>query len=307
MSTGSDDALTAAQVAPMMPLILPDDSQIPTSLAGSDTAEYEHYFHILRTGPDLRSWIRNCLDLQAAILSDLFHVSLDERQRVDLLIGLLQVSDVTLMSLMNAAPPAPHHRPTKEFPAFTAPPVLDQVGALRRWKLGHQLFHMLLVPMNTLLEETLAATRNAEWPCVVSGIEQLRALYDAATATMTYASDFSSATYREKIRPTMEPPFVGPGFSGIFNREHQVMVDRLRTLRRMVKALPPEIEPIDAIRRVAASLEAAQRRNQHNHFRICKRFVPDGVSLLQQHLDRERKQETDTGEGLPREESPWTT
>ncbi|MCQ8773875.1 hypothetical protein [Streptomyces telluris] len=271
--------------------VLPEDSRIPRAQPDSSaTAEYDRYFHILRTPPDLCAWTRSCLDLQAAVLADLTHSpGLDDGQRTDILTGLLYVSSATLTSWLRATPgpvPVPeHHEPpfagTRPGPGQSGE---EQRDALRRWKLGHQLFHVLLATMNTVLDDTLAAAQDTRWPSLVQGMERLRVLYDAATATMAYASDFPPALYQDEIRPSMQPPFVGPGFSGVFNREHRAMTIRMHRLRRAVKDLPPEAGPADAIRHAALSLQAAQSRNHSSHVKICERCVPSGTSLLRHHL-----------------------
>ncbi|MGA5133402.1 hypothetical protein ACPCTO_26725 [Streptomyces olivoreticuli] len=293
MSTGSREALPGDAL--LNPLSIPDDSRIPGAAPSGGEADYERYFHISRDAPDLAAWTRGCLELQAAVLDDLPRTGLDEEERAAILTGLLLASHATLTSWTCTAPaPGETHPGTCAEPSapMTAVPADGQVDALRRWKLGHQLFHLLLTVMNTTLDETVAAARDYRWPSLVSGMERLRALYEAATAAMTYASDFPSSVYRNEIRPTMEPPFVAPGFSGVFNREHHVMVDRLRTLGRALRNLPPENGTIDAIRRAEASLRAAQRRNRRNHVKICERCVPEGSSLRRQHLVREEGRNT---------------
>ncbi|GAA0367094.1 hypothetical protein [Streptomyces blastmyceticus] len=293
MSTGSREALPGDAL--LNPLSIPDDSRIPGAAPSGGEADYERYFHISRDAPDLAAWTRGCLELQAAVLDDLPRTGLDEEERAAILTGLLLASHATLLSWTRTAPGVTHPGTCAEPSApMTAVPADGQVDALRRWKLGHQLFHLLLTVMNTTLDEIVAAARDYRWPSLVSGMERLRALYEAATAAMTYASDFPSSVYRTEIRPTMEPPFVAPGFSGVFNREHHVMVDRLRTLGRALQNLPPESDAIDAIRRVEASLRAAQRRNRRNHVKICERCVPEGSSLRRQHLVREEGRNTST-------------
>ncbi|MFE0045613.1 hypothetical protein [Streptomyces albireticuli] len=242
------------------------------------------------------------MDLQEAVLADLAHApSLDDGQRADILTGLLYTSSATLASWLRTPGPVPErHEPfagARPRPGRSGAEQDDQSGAeqgdqsgaeqgdaLRRWKLGHQLFHVLLATMNTVLDETLTAAQDTRWPSLVQGMERLRVLYDAATAAMAYASDVPTAAYQDEIRPSMRPPFVGPGFSGVFNREHRTMTIGMHRLRRAVKDLPPETGPVDEIRHAALSLDAAQSRNHSSHVKICERCVPSGTSLLRHHL-----------------------
>ncbi|MEU2514290.1 hypothetical protein [Streptomyces syringium] len=268
------------------PLNLAADSRVPSLAAGAATADYERYFRIVRGAPDLVSWTHDVVRLQTAVLADLPATGLDAPQRADVLTGLLHASHITLTAWLR--PRSLPDEPPNETTATGADepadgPVGDDRGdALRRWKLGHQLFHLLLTTMNSVLDDILTEVRGAHWASVCRDLERLRALYDAATAAMAYASDFPASVYRDDIRPTMEPPFLAPGFSGVLNREHQVMAERMRALLNALADVP-RTGPVAAIRRAEALLRAAQRRNRRAHAAICERCVPDGTSLLQQH------------------------
>lgn len=281
-------------VIPPGTLALAADSRVPSLAAGAATADYERYFRIVRGAPDLLSWTRDVLRLQSAVLAGLPASGLDASQRADVLTGLVHASHVTLAAWLRPRSPTdgpadgPPDKPPEVVTAagsgepWGGPAGGDFGDALRRWKLGHQLFHLLLTAMNSVLDDTLAGVRGAHWAPVCRDLERLRALYDAATAAMAYASDFPASAYRDEVRPTMEPPFLAPGFSGVLNREHQVTAERMRALREAFGDLP-RTGPLAAVRRAEALLWAAQRRNRRAHAAVCERCVPEGASLLQHH------------------------
>ncbi|MFF4223593.1 hypothetical protein ACFYZH_12145 [Streptomyces abikoensis] len=277
-----------------LPLPLTTDSRVPAREPAATTADYDRYFHIARHAPDLTSWTRGVLRLQAAVLADLPHTGLDDSQRAAALTGLLHASHTTLAAWLPSAPGSePGSTPEGPNTGHPAPsdgepadgPAHD---ALRRWKLGHQLFHLLLTTMNSTLDDTLAAVDAARWASVRHGLERLRTLYDAATAAMAYASDFPASVYANDVRPTMEPPFAPPGFSGTLNQEHRVMTERARALTAALGNLSPLTPSLAVIHHEAALLRSAQRRNRKAHAEICERCVPDGASLLRQHTTRRR-------------------
>ncbi|MCC3777339.1 hypothetical protein [Streptomyces sp. UNOB3_S3] len=286
-----------APLDPPAPLALAADSRIPIRAVagGATTADYDRYFHIARHAPDLTAWTCGVLRLQAAVLADLPHTGLDDSQRAAVLTGLLHTSHATLAAWL---PPVPESTPDGSGAGRPAPSDGEPVGgqaaddgpgdALRRWKLGHQLFHLLLTTMNSTLDDTLAAVGAARWASVRHGLERLRTLYDAATAAMAYASDFPASVYANDIRPTMEPPFAAPGFSGNLNQEHRVMTERTRALTAALGELSPPAPSLAVIHHEVALLRAAQRRNRKAHAAICERCVPDGASLLRQHTTRQR-------------------
>ncbi|MGW2367390.1 hypothetical protein ACWCZ5_17630 [Streptomyces sp. NPDC001667] len=227
--------------------------------------DYDRYFGILRepVPPDTAH-------LRTYLLGDLPHTGLDEDLRTTLVTGLRLASHI-----VEARSPA----------LFGTAPVDGLPCALRRWKLGHQLLHLLLTAMNTTLDgASLAGTEDASRHQLAWEIKELRQLYDAATAAMEYAADFPAAVYQEVVRPTMEPPHMPPGFSGVFNRDHRAMVRRMRGLERMVRELPRDTAPLEAVHREAAALRTAQRRNRRHHGRVCERCVPGGSSLLRAHF-----------------------
>ncbi|MBH1934291.1 hypothetical protein I5Q34_08280 [Streptomyces sp. AV19] len=231
-------------------------------------AAYDRYFGLLKSPGRLRT-----APVVAAVIGDLPRTGLTEDERTVLAEGMHLASRVVAA----AHPRAP----------FDAEPVDGLPGPLRRWKLGHQVFHLLLTAMNSGLDDALAAARTAAWPSLLHDMEQLRLLYDAATAAMEYAADFPAVAYRDGVRPTMTPPHVPPGFSGAFNRDHRVMVRRLRGLERAMRTLPPDVPALAAVHRGAAALQGAQCRNRRHHARICRRCVPGGASLLRLHFARE--------------------
>ncbi len=155
-----------------------------------------------------------------------------------------------------------------------------QRNAVTRWKLGHHVFHLLLVALNTRLDEAIDRLAAEDWTATSATLHDLARLYDAATAAMAYAADFPRTEYEVLVRPSMMPPFASEGFSGVYNTEHTVMLAGVRELRRLYKqrrgdGVPPHVQ--DAWQR----LLDAQRDNRHHHMYVCHRFVDEGASLLQ--------------------------
>lgn len=101
-------------------------------------------------------------------------------------------------------------------------------------------------------------------------------------------SDFPASVYANDVRPTMEPPFAAPGFSGVLNQEHRVMTERTHALRTALGDLSATTSLLAVIRHEETLLRAAQRRNRKAHAAICERCVPDGASLLLRHTTRQR-------------------
>ncbi len=163
----------------------------------------------------------------------------------------------------------------------------SQRVAVKRWKLGHHTFHVLLVAMNTRLTEVGDLLEAEEWDAASEAMLDLARLYDAATASMRYTSDFPRIEYETLLRPSMMPPFSSPGFSGVFNREHATMMAGVRRIRAYMKDHEEGVPE-----RVLASwerLREAQQTNVESHMLVCRKFVEDGVSLLKEFFDQRKE------------------
>lgn len=169
--------------------------------------------------------------------------------------------------------------------ADTLTPV--QRAAVSRWKLGHHVFHLMLATMNTRLGEATRSLVAGEWTTARHALTDLTRLYDAASGVMRYAADFPRHEYEVLVRPSMMPPFASPGFSGVHNTEHAVMLAGLRRLRELYRERRHAVP--DAVQAAYRELFAAQRRNRDHHMFVCRRFVDDGTSLLQEYYELRRE------------------
>ena len=160
--------------------------------------------------------------------------------------------------------------------------------AVRRWKGGHHAFHVLLVAMNTRLDQASELLDRGGYDAAAPLLDELSGLYRAATALMRYASDFRSADYETLVRPSMMPPFASPGFSGLANQDHAIMLDRMARLRAAVSR---DEDASERVKAAGGRLTAAQKNNRASHMLVCRKFVPDGQSLLRDFFRQRREQE----------------
>jgi hypothetical protein len=145
----------------------------------------------------------------------------------------------------------------------------------------------MLATMNTRLGEATRALVAGEWTTARQTLTDLARLYDAATGVMRYAADFPRHEYEALVRPSMMPPFASPGFSGVNNTEHAVMLTGLRRLRELYRERQHAVP--EAVQTAWRDLFAAQRRNRDHHMLVCRRFVDDGTSLLREYYERQRE------------------
>lgn len=147
-----------------------------------------------------------------------------------------------------------------------------------RWIRGHHVFVALIQCEITTLNCFLAAHAAGEFGLGVYTLDLLRLLFDGSSAALHFAGNFSPAQYENEVRPTMMPPLVPPGMSGVLARDHDHLVHLLRSNRAVFANLEPALKT--AYLRVVSAFE----NTYEAHKLVCSRFVGDEKpSLLSRH------------------------
>lgn len=249
----------------------PDGRSPSTTADHADTAIYDNYFRIKRRA-DPAAWAQAAQRVASDVLDDLPSTSLDDGNRLSLVTGINRLLLVS-SQWINDSDDIPKPGTREATAADVRTPVL-------RWKVGHHLFHLLLSMMNSTSDEVITAFNSSDWDTASSSLLDLATLMDSSTATMHYASDFPRSSYEEIIRPSMEPPWMPPGFSGVFNKDHAILRDNLKRIRLAAR----DADTTDKCQQALKQLWKTQSRNRRDHRMICEKFVPGGDSLLQQHF-----------------------
>ncbi|TDQ54306.1 hypothetical protein [Actinorugispora endophytica] len=138
-------------------------------------------------------------------------------------------------------------------------------ASLLRWRTGHRLFFTLTQALIVALSPLRAAAGERDADGAREALEFAVLLNRASAVAMRYASDFPAAEYPAVVRPSMEPPFTAPGFSGLQGRDHRHLVRLFGGLREFRSG---PVAAGDSYRRFVASvgeLHAAHRL-------VCSRF-----------------------------------
>lgn len=81
----------------IQPLAIPGDSKVPDDIHGFSTAtEYDLYFRLMRSSPDLIEWSKTCLSLYENQAKDLDETSLDDQDKYHIVKGWLVIFQITL-------------------------------------------------------------------------------------------------------------------------------------------------------------------------------------------------------------------
>ena len=78
-----------------------------------------------------------------------------------------------------------------------------------------------------------ACGARARRAAVIDALALASSCADAAGASMRFASELPPPVYVERVRPTVLPPHVGPGFSGFQTRDHRRLVTVFRQLHKV--------------------------------------------------------------------------
>lgn len=269
------------------PLTLNPDGRAPVAKRdAADPLDYDNYFRIRREhNPEV--WAHAAQRVTQTIVDDLPNTTLSDPLQRDILAGTSRILAYLPSSDLRPDDGAQQDAaPSPDLPA-------SAVDAAHRWKTGHHLFHLILATMNTRLDQAVEALERIEPDIVTASVavNDVTALFHAATASMHFASDFPKPMYETVIRPSMSPPWMPEGFSGIFNREHEVLSTSLRRLKAVARSTPSDSAGAPRLRESLSQLWRAQSHNRREHRLICEKFVPGGDSLLKQHFANADQQE----------------
>ncbi|AGP38558.1 hypothetical protein BE04_34360 [Sorangium cellulosum] len=274
-----DLEVLAEQLAPLAVPILERwqaqaaEPDTPGSLSDRE-AEYDAYFHVHRvSAPDpLEAYCEAVIVAYYRMIRE----SLKGTSLQPMEIGHLCASIEDILHQFSG-----RRRPKSwnATPQLAAPPAEAGApdGALGRWVLGHHAFFVLvqaLLMAHRWLSEALA---NRDVPRAREALAISTQLWWATAASFRFTGDFSNDDYNNIVRPTMAPPFVQDGFSGLFFEEHARLIRTLKSIRPALRALPPKLAR--SHRLYLWALATAYE----SHAFVCERFVDQGASLNAAH------------------------
>ncbi|HEV7746372.1 MAG TPA: hypothetical protein VGO56_15355 [Pyrinomonadaceae bacterium] len=129
-----------------------------------------------------------------------------------------------------------------ELPGFD----IKQVDAiwcdpLSRWIRGHHVFLVLIQGLIVAINCLINARAEESLEDAFSALEAATLLMDGSSASLHYAGDFPTSEYDDTVRPTMMPPNVPPGMSGILARDHRHLIKLLQSQRDLFQVIEPSL------------------------------------------------------------------
>jgi hypothetical protein len=222
-----------------------------------DIAGHDQFFRIRRVaGPKSAVFMDSIL-----AAASLFHADMAAEPARSGCFGAVSGGFAALLSHLAGVATAPIE--------LAPPPVLvgdSSCDPALRWVVGHQIFAALTQCLVMALQEFEAAMVAGDDVSVGPALALAADLMLASAASFRFACDFPPDAYTEQIRPSMMPPHVGEGFSGLLSDDHRCLVQVMTRLRPRMA---------EAERRFPAGhrrLTAAFQRIYEDHRIICGRF-----------------------------------
>ncbi|MFF0215959.1 hypothetical protein [Streptomyces vinaceus] len=158
----------------------------------------------------------------------------------------------------------------------------DEHTAQLRWRSGHRLIFTHLQAITVTCGCAVHARTAVEQS---AHLEDTVLFCTTAALAMRHAADFSPELYVRSIRPSMTPPHVGAGFSGLQTRDHHYLVQSLDGLG--TRLLPGVVQGT-AYRR----FEEALGQLYAAHVHVCRRFGGDTNPSLRMEASKEDSRTT---------------
>jgi hypothetical protein len=144
----------------------------------------------------------------------------------------------------------------------------------RRWRVGHHVFFALTQSLIVALMCFREADGAGELERAGRMLRLAGQLLAGSAAAFVFAAEFSANQYASRVRPSMEPPSVSAGFSGLMSPDHHYLVKLFSRLRPVLQHLPAELTRDH--RFFVRSLDVTYESHKY----VCARFGGDrGASL----------------------------
>lgn len=228
--------------------------------------EYDGYFSVKRAaGASTDIWLYSFLQTYSELLEEvLFHgTTLDihtwSQLRMALDAMLLYVSQGKLSLETEAF----------AYADITKSPLKEHFDELHRWRVGHHVFLVLLQSLILVFNCIDGAIKEGESHKAGLLLDLASSLMYGSAAALRFTSDFPVQGYEEKVRPSMAPPHVEPGFSGLQSLDHQYFIRTLRDMKSVIQQSEPSIKV-----RYDRFLSAFAQTYEAHKF-VCSRFNGD--------------------------------
>jgi hypothetical protein len=236
--------------------------------------EYDWYFRVRRA--ESSAPLSAFYDAVVVAYHRLLRESLNEHSLTPIEFGQLRAGlEGVLFRLRSPEPPVSVRcaRPRPSPSAASAGEPLPPDRALRRWMRGHHAFFVLIQGLLLAHERLVRAMRAGQSPRIQAMLDWTIELWWAAAGAFRLAGDFDAQAYATVVRPSMSPPHVSEGFSGLHSADHTELIGMLKATRGAIedRCVTHPAEHRSYLWALSSVYDS--------HVYVCEEFVGDGPSL----------------------------
>ncbi len=140
----------------------------------------------------------------------------------------------------------------------------------RRWLTGHRVFFALTQCLIVALQSFATALSTQDIHGARRELRLAARLLDGSAVAFRFTGEFSAQQYEHEVRPSMEPPHVSAGFSGLLSPDHLYLVRLFTALKQVLQGLPATELAADH-----QTFVSALRGVYATHKHVCSRFGGD--------------------------------
>jgi hypothetical protein len=156
------------------------------------------------------------------------------------------------------------------------------VEPLTRWKTGHMAFFVHLQGLNIALRRFQSVVEVGDYDAADTHLRAAAGLMFSSAALMRFTGDFDRESYETVVRPTMCPPNVIEGFSGLLSRDHREVIRLIGQLKPIFATLPKQLH--DSRQLFLAGAAAVYE----SHKFVCELFGGGATSSLRMNESSEK-------------------
>ncbi len=240
--------------------------------------EHDDYFGIVRVaGNPLRVEIHSILQAYGELLQE--GITLGTRLS-PLEWGRLRIAFDSMLRFLIKEPSA--ESTVDSAYALPSPAADCKFEPVRRWRIGHHVFLVLI--------QSLVVSFNCFGNMIRAGnLSEAKTLLKLATRLMfgsasalRFAGDFRGEQYENQVRPSMMPPNLEPGFSGLQSMDHQYLTKSLANLKPIFTNLDP------CLQAQHAQFTRAFEVTYDAHKFVCARFRGEEIPSLRMNPGSKR-------------------
>lgn len=234
-------------------------------------AEYDRYFRVRRveTTAPLAAFYEATVIAYYRLLAE----SLEGHSLTPVELGYLRGALEGVLLRLQTPDRSPASRSLRRPAVAFATPPRGQVDVLRRWVRGHHAFFVMIQALLLAHEWLSRAMRSGEPARIQAMLNWATELWWAAGAAFRFAGDFEQDLYATIVRPSMCPPHVSDGFSGLHSPDHTELMGQLKASRAALddRCLTHPVEHRSYLSALSSVYDS--------HVYVCEEFVGNGPSL----------------------------